>query len=985
MTAPEPETPGGEHRARVEAAARLAATVPQGPSLDRFCELAATLLGMATAHIALVTDVELVVGEFGEHARVAHDNPVEDSLCALTVRRRGPLAIVDAAQDERSAHLSPVKCGVIVSYLGVPLLSSEGQAVGALSVHAPEPREWTEADVATLQRLSMSVTAELELAALSSDFEDSQLTWRMAADSAGVGVFDWDLVTGDMRWDDRLLALFGFDQASFTGRIEMFDDALHPDDLMRVRAALDEAISTCGDYAAEYRIRLPGGGQRWIGARGRAIGDHTGTAVRLLGAAYDTTAVREGEARVARLLETMPTAFMQLDHEWRFTFLNFEAERLMSVNRSAVIGQVLWEAFPGTLGTRFEEEYRTAVRTGTPAFFDAHYVGTRDAWYEVRAWPSDDGLAVYFVDVTEQHRSREQVERNERRRALVAHVTQRLSGTLDVEEAVSRLGSLVVPEIADWCVATLVTEREREGRLPTLRDVGAWHRDPTQQPWLDRFAEIRMAHLCDVSFLPAALETDRPLVGEDAGSALRDVFDAGEVHELLDVLEPCHVAVVPLRGHDRVVGLLTVFRSAERGPFREDDVDTLAEVATGAGLTLDNARLFAEQRELAEGLQRSLLTPPPQPEGLEIAVRYEAAAETAQVGGDWYDAFVQAEGDPVVVIGDVVGHDTAAAAAMGQLRGLLRAVAVYSGEGPADVLRGVERALQTLGVEATATAVVARLEQSPEEERRGARRLRWSNAGHPQPVVLHADGSVEGLETDDYDLLLGLDAEAERLEHEVVLEAGATVLLFTDGLVERRGEDLDTGLARLCHELAELAQGEPSVEELCDQLLHRMAPTRRDDDIALVAVRLCGEDRSSRGDHRTARFEAEPESVPKVRHFVRDLVAAHDETVVEDVALCVTELAANAVRHGEGRHMEVSVLLEDDAVTIAVADDGAPPVPALTSRPVQLDADLDAQGVSGRGLTIVASLADAWGVDDADGGKRVWARLSCGSDSPRDG
>ncbi|WP_323792698.1 SpoIIE family protein phosphatase [Nocardioides sp.] len=973
---PEAATPPGGRRTRVDAAARLAATTPHGSSLDRLCELAATLLDMPAAHIALVTDLELVIGEFGEDARVAHANPAEDSLCGVTVQLGEPLAIVDARDDDRARHLSPVGAGIIGTYLGVPLLAGDGLAVGTICVHGPSPREWSEVDIRTLRRLAVSVAAELELAALSSDFEDSQLTWRLAADSAGVGVFDWDVRTGDMRWDDRLLSLFGFAHADFSGRIEMFYDVVHPDDLPRVMAAIELAMSTCGDYAAEYRISLPDGGQRWIGARGRAIPGEDGAAARLLGAAYDTTAVREGEARVARLLETMPTAFIQLDHEWRFTFLNFEAERMMSVNRDALTGQVLWEAFPGTLGTRFEQEYRNAVATGSPAFFDARYVGTRNAWYEVRAWPSDDGLAVYFVDVTEQHRSREQVERNERRRALVALVTQQLSGTLDLEEAVSRLGSLVVPEMADWCVATLVTEREREGRLPTLRDVGGWHSDPEQQPWVERFAEIRMDHLCDVSFLPVALETDRPLVGEDAGSALRDVFDSTEVHELLDRLEPCHVAVVPLRGHDRVVGLLTVFRSAERGPFRDDDIDTLAEVAAGAGLALDNARLFAEQRELAEGLQRSLLTPPPQPEGLEIAVRYEAAAETAQVGGDWYDAFVQTQGDPVLVIGDVVGHDTAAAAAMGQLRGLLRAVAVFSGGGPGDVLRGVDHALRTLDIEATATAVVARLEQTPDERRRGLRRLRWSNAGHPQPVVLHADGSVEGLERQDYDLLLGLDAEAERLEHEVVLEEGATVLLFTDGLVERRGEDLDTGLERLCRELTDLAEGEPCVEDLCDQLLQRMAPSRREDDIALVAVRLKGpRPQPSEVDRRAARFEAEPESVPKVRKFVRDLVMALDEAVVEDVALCVTELATNAVRHGEGREFEVSVLLEPEAVTVAVADDGAPPTPPLEARPVA-HGDLADQGVSGRGLTIVASLADAWGVDDDGDGKRVWARLS---------
>ena len=129
-------------------------------------------------------------------------------------------------------------------------------------------------------------------------------------------------------------------------------------------------------------------------------------------------------------------------------------------------------------------------------------------------------------------------------------------------------------------------------------------------------------------------------------------------------------------------------RRRARPAFSREARDTLVDVADRAGLALDNARLYAEQRALAEGLQRSLMTAPPEPDHLQVVVRYEPAAETAQVGGDWYDAFLQQDGATVMVIGDVVGHDTAAAAAMGQVRGLLRGIAVHSGGGPAAVLAG---------------------------------------------------------------------------------------------------------------------------------------------------------------------------------------------------------------------------------------------------------------------------------------------------------
>ncbi len=297
--------------------------------------------------------------------------------------------------------------------------------------------------------------------------------------------------------------------------------------------------------------------------------------------------------------------------------------------------------------------------------------------------------------------------------------------------------------------------------------------------------------------------------------------------------------MVRLRGRGRTVGLLSVFRDHERAPFTEEDLATLTELAQHAGLALDNARLFAEQRELAEELQRSMLTAPPATDHLEIAVRYEPAAEVAQVGGDWYDAFVQEAGATVVVIGDVVGHDTAAAAAMGQVRSLLRGIAVHSGGGPAAVLRGVDQVMETLQVDTTATAVVARLEQTTEERQAGVTRVRWANAGHPPPIVVRADGSVTVLDAEEHDLLLGLDPRTPRQERVATLERGSTLLLYTDGLVERRGETLEVGLARLRELLGGAAAGEDVLlDALCDRVLREMLPGRRDDDVALVAVRL---------------------------------------------------------------------------------------------------------------------------------------------------
>jgi serine phosphatase RsbU (regulator of sigma subunit) len=333
---------------------------------------------------------------------------------------------------------------------------------------------------------------------------------------------------------------------------------------------------------------------------------------------------------------------------------------------------------------------------------------------------------------------------------------------------------------------------------------------------------------------------------------VRDMLPPGEARDLLEQLGPATVAVLPLRGRGRTLGLLTLYFRPGSAPS-EEDVATAQDVADRAGLALDNARLYGAQQQLAEGLQRSLLTEPPEPDHAEIAVRYLPAAEAARVGGDWYDAFMQPSGSTMLVIGDVVGHDTAAAAAMGQLRGLLRGIATYSDAGPVEVLRGLDASMTTLQTRTLATAAVARFEQTPDELERGVTRMRWANAGHLPPLVINPDGSVAELANWKGDLLLGVDPDTVRRESVVTLDRGSTVLLYTDGLIERRDADLDAGLVRLRDTLTELA-GRP-LDELLDEVIERLVHGRPEDDVAIVAVRLHRQDRP-----RPA--EAGPNSVP---------------------------------------------------------------------------------------------------------------------------
>jgi PAS domain S-box-containing protein len=828
-------------RDRVAAARRVAASAVGVPGLQRLTHLAARLLRAPSAGVSVVDSVQTVAGSTGRSAvAVGAEIPAADSLGMAVIAAREPLVVPDTRADARLADLPRVRAGEVVSYLGVPLVGTGGHVVGVLAVFGPEERAWSEADVALLAELAESAVTELELSAVTSERETDRLRWGLAIDAAGIGGFDWDLVTGGLSWDDRMIELFGYERAELSGTLEDFTRRLHPDDRERVSAALQLAMDTCGVFEQEYRLRLPAGEIRWVQSRGRAVPDAGGNAVRFLGAAYDTTRSRHADAQVARVLESMPAAFFSLGRDWTFTYVNVEAEKLLAADRDQLIGGDIWELFPSALDSTFETQYRGAMASGQPTVFQAYYPPPLDSWYEVRVWPTAEGLSVYFLDITERRAAEERARRSTERLALIAEVTAGFSTSLDGGgrtgvQALATLARAVVPVLGDWAIVSVV---EEDGRL---RDVASWHWDPDTRGAAARYAQLRLAALTSTAPLVAALQTGEAIMVADVPAAVGRTLPPGEVRTVFDRLAPQTAVALPLNARGRIVGALSVYRSADRPAADAEDIATLQEIADRAALALDNLQLYEQQRGMAAELQRSLLTDPVQPDHAQIAVRYSPAQRAAQVGGDWYDAFLQPDGATMLVIGDVVGHDTVAAAAMGQLRGLLRGIAFRSGAGPAEVLSDLDRAVQGLEVHTLATAAIARFEQDDEQRSRGETRLRWSSAGHPPLLVLDPDGEVSVLAGERADLLLGVDPSLPRREHELVLVSGSTVLLYTDGLVEGRDEELDAGIERLRGLFAEL--GPLPLDELCDGLVERLRPGGSEDDVALVAIRLHREDR----------------------------------------------------------------------------------------------------------------------------------------------
>ncbi len=242
------------------------------------------------------------------------------------------------------------------------------------------------------------------------------------------------------------------------------------------------------------------------------------------------------------------------------------------------------------------------------------------------------------------------------------------------------------------------------------------------------------------------------------------------------------------------------------------------------------AQALDHDRSIAETLQKALLSDLPVLDHLRLRAAYRPAAD--QVGGDWYDV-IDLPRSTTIVIGDVLGHDTSAAAAMGQLKSMLRVLTWLDGQSPAGVLAELDLALVGLGPSVMASALVARV--SREGGSGGPLRLTWSSAGHLPPLLIRPDGVVETLEVAN-DLLLGVDHSVGRTDTTTVLEPGAKVLLYTDGLLERRGEVIDDGLERLLRTVTRCQRDEARRPNLIESVITSMVGDASEDDVAVLLV-----------------------------------------------------------------------------------------------------------------------------------------------------
>ncbi|KPI04280.1 SpoIIE family protein phosphatase [Streptomyces mirabilis] len=557
---------------------------------------------------------------------------------------------------------------------------------------------------------------------------------------------------------------------------------------------------------------------------------------------------------------------------------------------------------------------------------------------------------------------------------FVGAATRRIARGIDLDEIVMGLCRATVPTFSDAILVylrdplpvgderptgPLVLRLRRTDRIPEERDTENGFM-PVLRPEPNELSAMT-AELCEVrpgGALAEVLRGVRPVFADApaARAALPELLG-----DELIVPTGQRAILAPLRGRRRVIGAALFVRRPERMAFETDDLLVAAQLATHSALGIDKAVLYGREAYIADELQRTMLPETlPRPTGVRLASRYLPAAETARVGGDWYDAIPLPGSRVALVVGDVMGHSMTSAAIMGQLRTTAQTLAGLDLP-PQEVLHHLDEQAQRLGTDRMATCLYAVYDPV-------AHRITIANAGHPPPVLLHLGGRAEVLRVPPGAPIGvgGVDFEAVELD----APAGATLLLYTDGLVESRLRDVWTGIEQLREKLAATAQltgpdHPPPLEALCDEVLDMLGPGDRDDDIALLAARFDGIAPSD-----VAYWHLEPEDAApgRARRLARRALSRWGmEDMSDSVELLVSEVVTNAVRYAS-RPVTLR-LLRTDVLRCEVGDD-VPQLPRLRQA--------RATDEGGRGLYLVNKLARRWGATRLSTGKVVWFELSRG-------
>ncbi|MDH6576835.1 SpoIIE family protein phosphatase [Kitasatospora sp. MAP5-34] len=692
----------------------------------------------------------------------------------------------------------------------------------------------------------------------------------------------------------------------------------------------------------------------------------------VLGTASDVRALRDVEGDLAVLngfFTQSPIGMAVYDTELRYVRLNNALARINGIPVADHLGRRISAVLPGINSAEIEAVMRQVLATGRPVMDARSHGRTPGDPRRDRAWsasyfrledPSGRvlGVSSSIIDVSERFQADARAARAQERLALLAEATAAIGTTLDLQRTAEELIEAVVPRFADFATVDLLE--------PVLRGEEPAELAP------DRGVKLRAVAVGEA--YEAGLTTTADAVGETSEYDSRRVYteclrsgrpllrphvDRTILSGLLADEERVGPGIeagihsylmVPILARGMVLGGAEFVRTRNPDAFNAADVALAEELVARAAIALDNARLYRRERETALTLQRSLL---PQEIhrtlGLEIAYRYLPSSVVSEVGGDWFDVVPLSCGRVALVVGDVMGHGIRAAATMGQLRTVARTLATLDMP-PEQVLTRLDETAMGIGEGQFATCICAVYDPVD-------RTCTVAAAGHLPPVWVAPDGTSRTVDIPP-GVPLGVGGVAFE-STEFTLPEGGMVVLYTDGLIERRGRDLDHGIDLLRRTLSGATR---TLEENCDAVLAELVTDGTEDDIAMIMARALPvpEDRIA-----TLPLNGDGPLPGLARRFTRATLAAWGLSGLSDFAeLMVSELVTNALLHAEApRRLR---LFRDRTLTVEVADSGGQ-APRL--RPSA------EQDEGGRGMHLVSELAHRWGARPTKHGKVVWAEL----------
>ncbi|WKK24806.1 SpoIIE family protein phosphatase [Streptomyces olivoreticuli] len=642
-------------------------------------------------------------------------------------------------------------------------------------------------------------------------------------------------------WSPQAEALFGWTAAEALGRyaaqLLVIDE--HLDSVLELFA---KVMGGGESWAGVFPARHKDGTARLVEFRNMRLEDRSGD-FYALGMATDQEVLRHVERDLAlslRLVAQSPIGLAVLDTDLRFVMVNPALERIHGLSAEEHLGRRVGEALPLADVAEIESAMREVLATGTP-LLDRFAVGragggaAEDQAQLVSYYRLEDpagrtlGLATSVVDVTDRHRANNEARR---RTTLIADASVLIGTTLDLDRTAQELAQAVVPGLADVAAVDVLDTVLAGGRAVPPDGGAAVFRalavastdsadavraaDPPGQ--IARYAADRLVTRCVTTGRPVCVarvhDRDLPRIARDRDAA-----------ELLAHAGLRSYLAVPLIARGEVLGALDLKRIGNPRPFGEDDIALAGELAARAAVSIDNARWYQRERSTVLTLQRNLLPQRPvHSVGLEIAYRYQPAGTAGNVGGDWFDVIPQAEEKSALVVGDVMGSGINAAAAMGQLRTAARTLSQLGIE-PARVLHHLDHTATGLD-QMIATCVYAVYDPH-------RARCHIATAGHLPPALVRPGHRPELIE-----LPAGAPLGVGGVPFESVclrLTPGDQLVMYTDGLVETRDEDIDTRLDAL---LAVLAEAPHDLEETCDLLLSSLRDGNDQDDVALLIARV---------------------------------------------------------------------------------------------------------------------------------------------------